>query len=99
MGLYDLLLGVHTDTDMKTTFNMPATPMNGDLDSQQDQLDDLFAEITAGGAGNNLRMARILRFRSILTKWQRKDTLSLTGYDTADDIQTQMLAISETAFI
>ena len=83
-GLFDLLGGYHTPLQMKTFYDMPA--------NQQAQFDILVGKVTSA---NQLvdRLGRIHRFRSILTKWERKEDLSLTGYDTPDDIETQLLAI------
>jgi hypothetical protein len=91
-GLWDIFSSVHTDTQLKTFYSMPT--------NQQNQFDSLWDEIVAddpdgGPPSNELIMARLHRFRSILTKHERKDDLNLAAYDTADDIQTWFMEISE----
>ncbi len=83
-GLFDLLGGYHTLIQMKTFYNMTIP--------EQAAFDTLVNQISSGA---NLvdRIGRIHRVRSILTKWERKDDLNLTGYDTPDDIETQLGAI------
>lgn len=83
-GLYDLLGGYHSPLQMKTFYDMPA--------NQQAQFDALVALINSAADLPN-KLGRIHRFRAILTKWERRHDLSLTGYDTPDDIETQLLAI------
>jgi hypothetical protein len=88
-GLFDLLGGYHTSIQMKTFYDMPP--------GQQATFDILTGKINSAPDLTS-KLARIHRFRSILTKWERKDDLNLTGYDTPDDIETQLLAI-DTGFL
>lgn len=91
-GLWDIfgdrVAGVaspyHTVTQMKTFYNMPT--------NQQNQLDALIAKIASAPTDLGV-VGRLRRFESILHKWERKQDLNLTGYDTPDDIETQLLAI------
>lgn len=85
-GLFDLLGGYHTPTQLKTFYDMPQ--------GEQDSFDILWGKITS--ATNLTRqLGRIHRFRAILTKWERRDDLNLTNYDTPDDIQTQLMALDD----
>jgi len=85
-GLFDLLGGYHTTTQMKTFYDMPA--------NQQNQFDALVAQINSAPDLTN-KLGRIHRFRAILTKWERKDDLNLPGYDTPDDIEIHLLALDQ----
>lgn len=83
-GLVDILGGYHTVIQLKTFYDMTAP--------EQTALDILIGKITSAPDLIS-RMGRIHRFRSILTKYERKDELNLTGYDTPDDIEIQLLAL------
>jgi hypothetical protein len=85
-GLYDILGGYHTPLQMKTFYDMPA--------DQQADLDVLLGKIDSAATIVE-KLGRIHRFRSILTKWERREDLNLTGYDTPDDIETQLLNIDQ----
>jgi hypothetical protein len=85
-GLFDLMGGYHTDVQMKTFYNMPA--------NQQAQLDVLVGKINSAPNLTKL-LGRVHRFRSILTKWERRSDLNLTGYDSPDDIETQLMALDQ----
>ena len=80
-GLYDILGGYHTTTQMKTFYDMTAADIT--------EFDNLVSQIQ-GVAQLQKRMGRIHRVRSILTKWERKDDLNLTGYDTVSDIRLHL---------
>lgn len=87
-GLFDVMGSYHTVLQLKTFYNMPA--------NQQSQLDILIGKLNAADLIN--RLGRVHRFRSILTKWERHEDLNLNGYDTPDDIETQLLAL-DTGFV
>lgn len=85
-GLYDILGGYHTATQMKAFYSMST--------EQQDNFDALWGKITSV-AQLSLRLGRIMRFKSILNKWERRDVLQLAAYGTPDAIQTQLLALDQ----
>lgn len=85
-GLFDILGGYHTTTNIKTFYDMPQ--------DQQDAFDILWAKVTSA-PNVTKQLGRVHRFRAILTKWERKNDLNLANYDTPDDIQTQLLALDE----
>lgn len=80
-GLYDILGGYHTVIQMKTFYNM--TP------EDEVEFDEILSQIQSV-AQLQRRLGRIHRVRSILTKWERKDDLNLTGYDAVSDIRTHL---------
>jgi hypothetical protein len=83
-GLFDLLGGYHTTIQMKTFYDMPV--------GQQAVFDTYLGKINSATTTAE-KMGRIHRFRSILNKWERKEDLNLSGYDTPDDVETHILAI------
>jgi len=95
-ALIDVALGYHTTSAIKTFYNMPT--------NQQGQFDSLIAEITADDPAtsappsNVLKMGRIHRVRSILVKWEGRNNINVPAYDTPDDIQTWLLAVSDGTF-
>jgi len=82
-GIKDVLGGYHTLLNLKTFYNMPA--------DQQTDMDTLWGKINSA-ADIATKLGRIHRFESILSKWENDDIV-INGYDTPDDIQTQLLAI------
>ena len=76
--------GYHSVVQIKTFFDM--TP------AEQGQFDVLWGKITSA-VGLAAQLARKERAITILNLWERKDDLNLSGYDTPDDIETQLLAI------
>lgn len=85
-GLYDILGGYHSVIQMKTFYNM--TP------EDEAEFDALVAQIQSV-AQLQKKLGRIHRVRAILTKWERKDDLNLTGYDTVSDIRMQLNGVDE----
>ena len=76
--------GYHTTAQLKTFYDMTA--------AEGDTLDLLIGKITSV-AQLEKRIGRIHRLEAILHFWERKDDLSVSGYDTPDDIETQLMAI------
>lgn len=85
-GLFDVLGGYHTTTNLKTFYNMPA--------NQQNQFDALWAQIASGSTVAK-QIGRIHRVRAILTKWERRYDLQLNAYDEPDDIETHLGEIDQ----
>ena len=85
-GLVDLAGGAHTVQQAYTAFNMPA--------GQRATYDLLISKIQGPDLATS--MARIARFQSILTKWERREEEPFSGYDTVDDIETWLSAIDQT---
>ena len=84
-GLYDILGGYHTVTQMKQFYDMTPT--------EQAQFDVLVAKLDAPQLAQSI--GRIQRFRSILNKWERKDVLNVPIYDTPDDIELMLSEIDQ----
>ena len=80
-GLWDVLGGYHTVTAVKTFYDM--TP------ADEAEMDTLVSQIN-GVPKLEKTMGRVQRVRSILTKWDRKEDLNVPGYDTVNDIRTQL---------
>lgn len=81
-ALFSIIGGYHTTIQVKTFYNMPA--------NQQAQFDALWGMIDSA-PNLTKKLGRVHRFRAILDFWERRDDLSLTAYDTPDDIEVHLL--------
>lgn len=82
-SLYSVLGGWHTVAQVKSFYNMTANDITA--------FDTLVSKVTST-ADLTERMLRLHRIRSILTFWEQGD---VTGYQTADDIETKLGAIDQ----
>lgn len=95
-SLYAIVGGRHTILHLKTFYDMPA--------NQQAQFDSLWAEIiaddptTALPPNHELVLLRVHCFRQVLDFWERHENMSLTSYDTPDDIQLHLQSIGDVTF-
>jgi len=85
-GLYSILGGYHTVSQMKTFYDM--TP------AEQNQLDIFLGKINSATTVA-AKLGRILRFKAILNFWEQRNDLNLAGYDTPDDIELQLSEIDQ----